>query len=295
MMGDGKMKALSAKILLVVLGAALLVAYSSFYTVTEMQQALVLEFGKKVRIVKEPGLYVKLPWRTVMYMEKRILALDPEAEELLASDQKRLIVDAFARFRIADPFLYYQAVRTVENARSKLEGLMDSSLRQVLGNAPMSAVLSAKRVDLITHPIKKKKDKAHEFGLDVLDVRIKRADLPDANRAPVYARMKAERDREAREFRAKGAEQALRIKSKADRDRTVLLAEADRKSEILRGEGEAKAVGIFAKAFNKDVDFFEFYRSMQAYRKALGSDTTMVLSPKGEFFRYLQDASGKQK
>ena len=289
------MKALSAKILLGLLVAALLVAYSSFYTVTEMQQALVLEFGKKVRTVTEPGLYVKLPWRTVIYMEKRILALDPEAEELLASDQKRLIVDAFARFRIADPFLYYQAVRTVENARSKLEGLMDSSLRQVLGNAPMAAVLSAKRVTLMVQTRDLVNTKAHEFGLDVLDVRIKRADLPDANRAPVYARMKAERDREAREFRAKGAEQALRIKSKADRDRTVLLAEADRKSEILRGEGEAEAVGVFAKAFNKDVNFFEFYRSMQAYRKALGSDTTMVLSPKGEFFRYLQDAGGKQK
>ena len=273
--------------LLVVVGALIVLGYASIFTVNERQQALVLQFGRPDQVITQPGLHFKAPWQDVYYLDKRILALDAPSEEVIASDQKRLVVDAFARYRIHDPLKFYESVGNDQVARQRLETLINSNLRRVLGSVAFSAVLSGERAALMKQIRDSVNDEAKEFGLDVVDVRIKRADLPAANSEAIYKRMKSERDREAKEFRAQGAEINQRIVSRADRNRTVLLAEAQKRADILHGEGDARAVQIFAEAFGKDPSFFEFYRSMEAYRKALsGKDTTMVLSPDSPFFKY---------
>jgi len=274
-------------VLLVVVGALIVLGYASIFTVNERQQALVLQFGRPDQVITQPGLHFKAPWQDVYYLDKRILALDAPSEEVIASDQKRLVVDAFARYRIHDPLKFYESVGNDQVARQRLETLINSNLRRVLGSVAFSAVLSGERAALMKQIRDSVNDEAKEFGLDVVDVRIKRADLPAANSEAIYKRMKSERDREAKEFRAQGAEINQRIVSRADRNRTVLLAEAQKRADILHGEGDARAVQIFAEAFGKDPSFFEFYRSMEAYRKALSSkDTTMVLSPDSPFFKY---------
>ncbi len=290
------MSSVKAIIALVILGVLAVVAAGAMYTVDQTQQALVLQFGKPVAVVTDPGLHFKTPFvQDVTYIDKRILALDAPSEEVIASDQKRLVVDAFARYRIHDPLKFYESVGNDNVARQRLETLINSNLRRVLGSVAFSAVLSGERASLMRKIRDSVNDEAQQFGLDVVDVRIKRADLPSANSEAIYSRMKSERDREAKEFRAQGAEVNQRIVSRADRNRTVLLAEAQKRADILRGEGDARAIQIFAEAFGKDVDFFQFYRSMQAYRDALkNSDTTMILSPNSEFFKYFEDvAKGK--
>lgn len=290
------MTGLKGIVALVVLGLVVVIAYSSMYTVDQTKQALVLQFGKPVAVVVEPGLHFKKPFiQDVYYMERRIIALDAQSEEVIASDQKRLVVDAFARYRIHDPLKYYESVGNENVAKQRLETLINSNLRRVLGSVAFSAVLSGERAELMRSIRDSVNEEAKQFGLDVVDVRIKRADLPAANSDAIYRRMKAERDREAKDFRAQGAEINQRIKSRADRNRTVLLAEAQKRADILRGEGDARAVEIFAQAYGKDVDFFEFYRTLQAYRTALNNqDTTLVLSPDSEFFKYF-DSTGKPR
>jgi membrane protease subunit HflC len=281
----------------VVAAAIGLALMGAVFTVHQTQQALVLQFGNPVKVVTEPGLNFKIPFmQNVIYLDKRILALDAEPEEVIASDQKRLVVDSFARYRITDPLKFYQTVGTVTVARSRLASVVNSSLRRVLGTVELAAAVSGERASLMRQIADYVNQEAAGFGITIVDVRIKRADLPEANSQAIYRRMQTERQREAKEFRAQGAEQSQAIRAKADRDVTILLADAKRKSEILRGEGEGERAKIFADAYNQDPDFFALYRSLQAYREALSSgSTTMVLSPDSDFFRYFDDIAGKAK
>jgi len=271
-----------------------MIAYGSFFTVHQTQQALVLQFGEPKRVIREAGLQLKIPIiQNVEYLDKRILAFDTPPEEVIASDQKRMIVDAFSRFRISDPLLFFQTVRTVNVAQSRLATLINSSLRRVLGEEEFLTVLSGERVSLMRRIRDFVNGAAGNLGIEIVDIRIKRADLPAENSQAIYRRMQTEREREAKEARAKGAEEALRIRARSDRDRTVLLAEANKKSEILRGDGDGARARIFNEAASQDPKFYAFYRSLQAYRVALkGQDTTMVMSPNSEFFRYFSGFSG---
>jgi membrane protease subunit HflC len=282
-------------LLLVVILAALVVGYSSLFTVYQTQQALVVRLGKPVRIVSDPGLHFKLPFvDTVIRIDRRILDLEAPAQEVIASDQKRLVVDAFARYRIQDPLRFYQTLGSIDGANAQLAILLNSSLRRVLGEATFTDVVRDQRAELMAR-IRDLLDKdSTNYGIQVVDVRIRRADLPEQNSQAVYQRMQTERQREAAEWRAQGAQRAQEIRSRADREVTVLIAEATAKAEQIRGEGDAQRNQIFADAYNRDPDFFAFYRSMQAYENGLkANDTRMVIRPDGNFFRYFGDPSGK--
>ncbi len=284
---------------LLLLGAIAAVAYSSLFIVHQNQQAIVLRFGDPRNIITTPGLNWKIPGvETVEYFDKRILDLDTAPQEVTVSDQKRLVVDAFTRYRIVQPLKFYQTVRNTQNVRSTLGPIVDSSMRRVLGGSTFSDVVRDKREDLMKRIARQVNEEGKEFGIEVVDVRIKRADLPRPNSQSVFARMKAEREREAAEFRAEGAAGANRIRAEADREVTVLTAEATRKSEQLRGEGDGERNRIFAEAFGKDEasrDFFAFYRSMQAYDSSMAANkgTRMLLSPDSEFFRYFNNPLGQ--
>lgn len=284
-----------AKMILILL--VMFLGVSSLFTVTETEQALVLQLGEHKKTIREPGLYFKLPFiQNVIFLDKRILNLDVPPQEIIASDQKRLVVDAIARFRIIDPLLTYQTRGTEAGAAQALATLLSSNVREVLGREEFITLLSGERANLMTRIRDGVNDGAKAFGIEIVDVRIRRADLPQANSQAIYTRMNTERQREARETRAEGGELAQRIRAQAERERTILLAEAERDSQILRGEGDSEAVRIFAESFGRDVEFFEFYRSMQAYRKALNDDdTTLVLSPDSEFFKYLDSMYGTKK
>ena len=280
--------------LVVLLGLGAAGAYMSFFIVHQNEQAIVLQFGDPRRILKDPGLNWKIPFvETVEFFDKRILDLDTQPQEVTASDQKRLVVDAFTRYRIADPLKFYQAVRGEARVRQTLGPIVDSSLRRVLGGVTFQDVVRDRREDLMKRIAKQVNEEARDFGIEVVDVRIKRADLPEQNSKSVFDRMRAERQREAAEFRAEGGAAANRIKATADREATVIKAEATRKSELMRGDGDAERNRIFADAFNRDPDFFGFYRSMQAYENGMkAGDTRMLLSPDSEFFRYFTNPLG---
>ena len=282
-------------ILAVIVLAIGVVTFSSLYTVHQTRQALVLQFGEPKRVVTVPGMHAKIPFiQEVIYIDRRILAYDAPAEEVIASDQKRLVVDAYLRYRILDPLRFFQTMQTEERGRQRLNTILTSSLRQVLGSVPLATLLTIERSKLMRDATARTDELARDFGITVVDVRVKRADLPEANSQAIYARMKTEREREAREFRAQGAEISQRIRSRADREKTVLIAEAQKRAQITRGEGDGKAIKIFADAFGKDPDFFNFYRTMEAYRESLsGEDTTLVLSPDSEFFSFFRSLSGK--
>ena len=282
---------------IILIFGALFIGVSSLFTVTEVEQALVLRLGEHKRTIQEPGLYVKWPFvENIVYLDKRILNLDVPPQEIIASDQKRLVVDAIARFRIIDPLLTFQTRGNETGASQALATLLSSNVREVLGREEFITLLSGERANLMTLIRDGVNDGALAFGIDIVDVRIRRADLPEANSQAIFTRMNTEREREARETRAEGGELAQEIRAGAERQRTVLLAEADRDSQILRGEGDSEAVRIFAESFGRDVEFFEFYRSMQAYRNALNSDdTTLVLSPNSEFFKFLDSMYGAKK
>jgi modulator of FtsH protease HflC len=275
---------------IVVFLVLLIVGGQSFFIVTETEQALVLQFGNPQRTVKEPGLHFKLPIvQQVLYLDDRILNLNVAEQEVIASDQKRLVVDAIGRFRIVDPLLTYQTQISINRARSQLGTLLRSNVRQVLGNQTFLTLLSGARVELMEDIRVAMNREAVAWGIEMVDVRIRRADLPEANSRAIYDRMNTERQREAREARALGQEQAVRIRAEAERERTVLLANAERQAAITRGEGDGTAVRIFAEAYGQDEEFFEFYRTMQAYRLSLGNeDTTLVMSPNSEFFKYFE-------
>jgi modulator of FtsH protease HflC len=280
--------------LAVLLILAVIVGYSTLFTVNQTQQALVVRLGNPVRIITEPGLNVKTPFiDSVIYVDKRILGLESPAQEVIASDQKRLVVDAFARYRIEDPLKFYQTVGET-GANSQLAILLNSALRRVLGEATLTDVVRDMREKLMVRVRTQLDHEAQPFGIRVVDVRIRRADLPEQNSQAVYQRMQTERQREAAEFRAQGSQKSQEIRAKADRDVTVLLAEANSQAEQIRGQGDSERNRIFADAYNKDPDFFAFYRSMQAYEKSMQhGDTRMVLKPDTDFFRYFSDPEGK--
>jgi len=278
-----------SKFLLPVLVVAGFTIYLSLFTVKEINQAIVLQFGDPKKIIAEPGLQVKIPFiQNVVFIDRRILSLDQQPEEVIASDQKRLIVDAYARFKIVDPLKFYISVGDERVARSRLATIINSRLRSVLGTQSLATLLSddrAKQMAIIQEGVNAE---AKKFGIKIIDVRIKRADLPQANSEAIYKRMQTEREREAKEFRARGAEMAVTITSTADKEVTVLLANARKQSEIMKGEGDGQRNKIFANAFGKDPEFFSFYRAMQAYENALigGSDTSLILSPDSDFFKH---------
>jgi membrane protease subunit HflC len=269
--------------IIILIGATL---FFSIFIVKEVNQAIVLQFGDPKRIILKPGLNFKLPFiQNVVFLDKRVLNLDTPPEEVIASDQKRLIVDAFARFQIIDPLKFYISVGNERVARSRLATIINSRIRNVLGQQKLQTLLSrSNQMALIQHGVNKE---AENFGIKIVDVRIKRADLPQANSDAIFRRMQTEREREAKEFRAKGAEMAVTITSTADKEVTVILADAQKKSEIMKGEGDGQKNKIFADAFGQDPEFFGFYRAMQAYQNALiGGETSMILSPDSEFFKF---------
>ena len=280
----------------VVLLLVVIVGYSTLFTVNQTKQALVVRLGEPVRVITEPGLNVKVPFiDSVIYVDKRILDLESPAQEVIASDQKRLVVDAFARYRVKDPLKFYQTVGET-GANSQLAILLNSALRRVLGEATLTEVVRDVREQLMARVREQLDHEAQSFGIQVVDVRIRRADLPEQNSQAVYQRMQTERQQEAAQYRAEGAQRAQEIRAKADRDVTVLLAEAQSKGERTRGEGDAERNRIFADAYGRDPDFFSFYRSMQAYEAGLkANDTRMLLKPDSEFFRYFVDPSGKPR
>ncbi len=264
------------------------VVFQSLFIVQEISQAIVLQFGDPKKIVTKAGLNFKLPFiQNVVYLDKRILNLDNDPEEVIAADQKRLIVDAFARFKIVDPLKFYISVGNERVARSRLSTIINSRIRGVLGTQELATLLSTDRARQMQIIQSQVNEEAKNFGITIVDVRIKRADLPPANSEAIYKRMQTEREREAKEFRAQGAEIAQKIRSTADKDVTVILAQANKKSEIMKGEGDGLRNKIFADAFGRDPQFFAFYRAMQAYEKALiGGETSLVLSPDSEFFKF---------
>ena len=262
--------------------------FQSLFIVQEISQAIVLQFGDPKKIVTKAGLNFKIPFiQNVVFLDKRILNLDNDPEEVIAADQKRLIVDAFARFKIVDPLKFYISVGNERVARSRLSTIINSRIRGVLGTQELATLLSTDRARQMQIIQSQVNEEAKNFGITIVDVRIKRADLPPANSEAIYKRMQTEREREAKEFRAQGAEIAQKIRSTADKDVTVILAQANKKSEIMKGEGDGERNKIFANAFGRDPQFFAFYRAMQAYEKALiGGETSLVLSPDSEFFKF---------
>ncbi|MBR1201358.1 protease modulator HflC [Bradyrhizobium sp. Pear77] len=279
---------------LIVLFIVLAVGYSSMFTVQQTEQTIVLRFGEPVEVVTDPGLHFKAPWNSVINVDKRILDLENPSQEVIASDQKRLVVDAFARYRIKNALRYYTSVGSIQAANLQLTTLLNAALRRVLGEVTFITVVRDEREKLMAR-IREQLDKeADGYGIEVVDVRIRRADLPEQNSQAVYDRMKSERQREAAEFRAQGDQKAQEIRSKADREATVIVAEANSTAEQTRGAGDAERNRLFAEAYGKDKDFFAFYRSMTAYENSLRSgDTRFLLRPDSEFFRYFGNANGK--
>ena len=270
---------------IVILGA---IVYNTLFVVQEVNQAIVLQFGDPKKIITKPGLNFKIPFiQNVVYLDRRVLNLDNPPEEVIAADQKRLIVDAFARFKIVDPLKFYISVGNERVARSRLATIINSRIRSVLGTQELATLLSTDRAVHMATIQNDVNTEAQNFGITIVDVRIKRADLPQANSEAIFKRIQTEREREAKEFRAQGAEMAAKITSTADKEVTVILANANKQSEIMRGEGDGKRNKIFADAFGRDPQFFGFYRAMQSYEKALiGGDTSMILSPDSDFFKF---------
>ena len=283
------------KFLVPVLAVAGLAVFLSLFVVKEINQAIVLQFGDPKKVIVKPGLQVKIPFiQNVVFLDRRILNLDAPPEEVIASDQKRLIVDAYARFKIVDPLKFYISVGDERVARSRLSTIINSRIRSVLGKQSLATLLSEDRTKQMAIIQEGVNTEAQNFGIEIIDVRIKRADLPQANSEAIYKRMQTEREREAKEFRARGAEMAVTITSTADKEVTVILANAKKQSEIMKGEGDGLRNKIFADAFGKDPEFFAFYRAMQAYEKALiGGETSLILSPDSEFFKFFGNIKGQ--
>jgi len=281
---------------LVLLLIAVIVAGQSIFIVPETQQALVLQFGDPVQKHTQPGLKFKIPFiQQVKTIDKRVLDLDPPSEEVILADQKRLVVDTFARYKISDMLQFYKSLATEQQAATRLNNIINSTTRSVLGNAALSDILSDRRSQLMASIRQQVNAAVSRLGIEIVDIRIGRADLPDQTLQAVYARMRTEREREAAEFRAQGQEQAQEIRSIADKERTILLAEAERQANAARGEGDANASKIYAEAFGRDPEFYSFYRTLEAYRGSLtGDSTTLILSPDSDFFRYLKNGPGRR-
>ena len=278
-------------------GLILFGIFSSFFTVNQTQQALVLQFGEPKRIIQDPGLAFKLPFiQDAVFYESRVLSLIPQdAEEVILADQKRIQIDAYARYRIEDPLLFFQTVRNELGARARLESIIDSSVRRVLGSETLASILTGERENINGSIRDEVNASVDSLGIEIIDVRLRRADYPESTSQNIFNRMKSEREREAKEFRATGDEEAQKIRADAEKTRTVIVAEAKREAQEVRGQGDSNAIRIYADSFGQDPEFFSFYRSMEAYRKSIGeSGTSMVLSPNSSFFRYFKDKDGKK-
>jgi len=285
--------------LLAVIGVVLVVggilAMSSFFIVDQTEQALVLQLGQPRRVIREPGLWIKRPFiENVIDYDNRVLDFEPPHEEVIVSDQKRLVADTYTRYRIVNPLLFYQTVGSEAGVRARLAALVSGSLRRVLGSVTLNDVLSVKRAAIMAQIRDDVAVQAKDFGIDVVDVRLRRADLPEENSQAIYARMQSEREQQARQYRGEGAEAAQNVRANAERERTVILAEAQRDAQRVRGDGDAQSIKTYADAFGQDKEFFAFYRSLQAYRDALnGKDTSFVLTPEGNFFRFFGGWAGE--
>lgn len=275
-----------------VVGAWNLAAYS----VPQWMQAIVVQLGEPVRTVQEPGLYWKIPLiQNVLYFDQRLLDYNASPREILTKDKQQLVVDNYSRWRIRDPLQFYRTVRNEEGAQSRLDDIIYSNLRETLGRHTLREIINEKRALLMEQVTKRSDEKAREYGIEVADVVIKRADLPEKNELNVFNRMRTERERQAKKFRAEGDEEARKIRSESDKQVQILLAEARRKAEIIRGEGDALAVKIFADAYGRDPEFYQLVRTLEAYRKSLGEDTAVILSPNSDFFRYLKQLEPSRK
>ena len=277
-------------ILILVLGAALVVGWNLvLYTVPQWEQAMVVQLGEPVRTVQEPGLYFKLPLvQNVLYFDKRLLAYDAAPKEILTKDKQQLVVDNFSRWRIRDPLQFYRTVRNEAGAQSRLDDVIYSIVRENLGRHTLREIMNEKRTEVMAEVTKESDAKARDYGIEVADVRIKRADLPEKNELNVFNRMRTERERLAKKFRAEGDEEARKIRSESDKEVQILTAEARKQAEITRGQGDAQAVKIFADAYGRDPEFYRLVRTLEAYRNSITDGTTLILSPNSEFFRYLK-------
>lgn len=286
--------------LLTIIAAALVVAgvfaMSSLFIVEQTEEALVLRLGEVRDVIPSPGLKMKLPFiENVIFYDNRLLDFEPPPEEVIVSDQKRLVVDTYTRYRITNPLLFYQTVNSEAAVRARLSAMVNGSLRRVLGNVTLSALLSHQRSAIMGQIRDEVTAQGKSFGIDVVDVRIRRADLPEENSQAIFARMQSEREQQARQYRGEGAEAAQTVRANAERERTVILAEAQRDAQRVRGDGDAESIRVYAGAFGQDKEFFAFYRSMQAYRDALtGRSTSFVLTPDSGFFRFFQNLEGTQ-
>ncbi len=284
--------------LLTIIAVALVVAgifaMSSLFIVEQTEEALVLRLGEVRDVIPSPGLKMKLPFvENVIFYDNRLLDFEPPPEEVIVSDQKRLVVDTYTRYRITNPLLFYQTVNSEAAVRARLSAMVNGSLRRVLGNVTLSALLSHQRSAIMGQIRDEVTAQGKSFGIDVVDVRIRRADLPEENSQAIFARMQSEREQQARQYRGEGAEAAQTVRANAERERTVILAEAQRDAQRVRGDGDAESIRVYAGAFGQDKEFFAFYRSMQAYREALtGRSTSFVLTPDSGFFRFFQNSGG---
>jgi len=261
------------------------------FTVPEWMQAMVVQLGEPVRVVEEPGLYWRIPFvQSVTYFDRRILDQDTSPKEILTRDKQQLVVDNYTRWRIVDPLQFVRSVRDESGAQSRLDDIVYSNLRETLGRHTLREIVSEKRVELMESVTTRSDEKAREYGIEVVDVRVKRVDLPEKNELNVFNRMRTERERLAKKFRAEGDEEARKIRSSSDKEVQILMADARQKSEVIRGEGDAQAVAIFADAYGRDPEFYEFVRTLEAYRNTLTENTTVILSPHSDFFRLLQKA-----
>ena len=283
-------------VMIAVVGALIAAWNLVFFQVPQWMQAIVVQLGDPVRTVQEPGLYVKLPFiQNVLYFDKRLLEYDASPKELLTKDKQQLVVDNYVRWRIHDPLQYYRTLRTESGAQSRLDDVVYSNVRESLGRHTLRDVVNERRAALMQEVTSKSDKKAREYGIEIVDVRIKRADLPEKNELNVFNRMRTERERLAKKFRAEGDEEARKIRSEADKQVQILLADARQKSEIMRGEGDALAVKIFADAYGRDPEFYELVRTLEAYRKTIGEGTTLILSPNSDFFRLLNQLEPRSK
>lgn len=274
------------------ISAALLgifVLANALFTTDQRQSAVVFQFGEAIRIIEKPGLNIKVPFiQNVDFFDKRILHVDAEAKELTASDGKRVIVDAFAKFIINDPIMFYRTVHNYQGVKIRLNKILESSMRKVIGRVPLTTLLTGERANVMLHIRDQVNDEAKSFGINVIDVRILRADLPKENSAAIYRRMQTEREKEAKQIRAEGQEEAARIRSKADKESKIITAEAYKTAQITKGDGDSEAAKIFNNAYSEDPDFYKFYRTLTVYKNTLKKDdTSLILSPDSEFFKYL--------
>ncbi|MDD5635058.1 MAG: protease modulator HflC [Atribacterota bacterium] len=280
-------------LLIIILVLVIIVTNFSFFIVDETKQAIILQFGKPIKAIQQAGLYMKIPFiQNVVLFEGRLLIYDAQPTEIITRDKKTLILDNYARWKIEDPLLFLQTVRDINGAQARLDDIIYSELRVDLGKFDMSEIVSQKRTEIMKTVTERSNEKSIEYGINIIDVRIKRADLPPENEQNIFARMEAERERIAKQYRAEGEEESAKIIAETEREKTVILAEAYKEAQQLRGEGEAEAIRVYAESFNQDPEFYKFYRSLEAYLNSFNENTTILLSPDNEYIKYINDLSG---